>query len=342
MAGLDRPTSGRLLDGDRDLTGVPVRQRNVAMVYQQFINYPSLTRLRKHRLAAARRAQERSGDRDARDAAGRDAAARRRSCRAIRPSCPAASSNARRWLARSRRTPSCCCSTSRSSISTTSCAKSCATELTQLFAERTNDRRVRDDRAAGSAAARRPYDACSPKDACCSPDRRWRCFGDPATLAAARAFSDPPLNVIPATRRLRSQRSASPTDGTAAAADRCARRGNATSCSAFARTSFRSPARPGRSRCAAASSSRRSAAPKRSSTSRATTCAWSRRSPASTTSRSTSPARCMFEPASLYGFDAQRRTAVRAGELSMARIDLDGRRSSRTRGAGATRGRCDR
>ena len=42
MAGLDRPTAGRILDGDRDLTGVPVRQRNVAMVYQQFINYPSL------------------------------------------------------------------------------------------------------------------------------------------------------------------------------------------------------------------------------------------------------------------------------------------------------------
>jgi glycerol transport system ATP-binding protein len=43
LAGLDRPTSGRLLQGDTDLTGVPVRQRNVAMIYQQFINYPSLT-----------------------------------------------------------------------------------------------------------------------------------------------------------------------------------------------------------------------------------------------------------------------------------------------------------
>jgi glycerol transport system ATP-binding protein len=43
MAGLDRPTSGRLLIGERDVTGVPVRQRNLAMVYQQFINYPSLT-----------------------------------------------------------------------------------------------------------------------------------------------------------------------------------------------------------------------------------------------------------------------------------------------------------
>ncbi len=43
MAGLDRPTAGRILKGEKDLTGVPVRQRNVAMVYQQFINYPSLT-----------------------------------------------------------------------------------------------------------------------------------------------------------------------------------------------------------------------------------------------------------------------------------------------------------
>jgi glycerol transport system ATP-binding protein len=43
MAGLDRPTTGCILKGDIDLTGVPVRQRNVAMVYQQFINYPSLT-----------------------------------------------------------------------------------------------------------------------------------------------------------------------------------------------------------------------------------------------------------------------------------------------------------
>ena len=43
MAGLETPAEGRLLDGGRDLTGVPVRRRSVAMVYQQFINYPSLT-----------------------------------------------------------------------------------------------------------------------------------------------------------------------------------------------------------------------------------------------------------------------------------------------------------
>jgi glycerol transport system ATP-binding protein len=43
MAGLDRPTAGRLLVDGRDVTGIGVRRRNVAMVYQQFVNYPSLT-----------------------------------------------------------------------------------------------------------------------------------------------------------------------------------------------------------------------------------------------------------------------------------------------------------
>ncbi|MFZ0614342.1 MAG: ABC transporter ATP-binding protein [Desulfobacterales bacterium] len=42
MAGLDRPTRGRILVDGQDVTGISVRKRNVAMVYQQFINYPSL------------------------------------------------------------------------------------------------------------------------------------------------------------------------------------------------------------------------------------------------------------------------------------------------------------
>ena len=43
MAGLDAPSTGRVLADGQDVTGVPVRRRNVAMVYQQFINYPSMT-----------------------------------------------------------------------------------------------------------------------------------------------------------------------------------------------------------------------------------------------------------------------------------------------------------
>jgi len=43
MAGLDRPSSGQVLWQGQDVTGQSVRQRNVAMVYQQFVNYPSFT-----------------------------------------------------------------------------------------------------------------------------------------------------------------------------------------------------------------------------------------------------------------------------------------------------------
>lgn len=43
MAGLDAPTKGTVKVDGTDVTGKPVRERNVAMVYQQFINYPSLS-----------------------------------------------------------------------------------------------------------------------------------------------------------------------------------------------------------------------------------------------------------------------------------------------------------
>ena len=43
MAGLDRPDAGRVLVDGKDVTGVSVRQRNLAMVYQQFINYPGMS-----------------------------------------------------------------------------------------------------------------------------------------------------------------------------------------------------------------------------------------------------------------------------------------------------------
>ena len=43
MAGLDVPSKGRVLVDGQDVTGMSVRERNVAMVYQQFINYPSLS-----------------------------------------------------------------------------------------------------------------------------------------------------------------------------------------------------------------------------------------------------------------------------------------------------------
>lgn len=43
MAGLDKPNTGKVFWNGEDVTGVRVQDRGVAMVYQQFINYPSMT-----------------------------------------------------------------------------------------------------------------------------------------------------------------------------------------------------------------------------------------------------------------------------------------------------------
>src|SRR6267143_1736536 len=43
MAGLLQPSAGRISFKGGDVTGVPVRDRRVAMVYQQFLNYPHLS-----------------------------------------------------------------------------------------------------------------------------------------------------------------------------------------------------------------------------------------------------------------------------------------------------------
>ena len=43
MAGLDVPNAGRVRWNGTDVTGMRVQDRKVAMVYQQFINYPSMS-----------------------------------------------------------------------------------------------------------------------------------------------------------------------------------------------------------------------------------------------------------------------------------------------------------
>ena len=43
MAGLDKPTSGEIWFNEKNVTGIKVQDRNVSMVYQQFINYPNFT-----------------------------------------------------------------------------------------------------------------------------------------------------------------------------------------------------------------------------------------------------------------------------------------------------------
>lgn len=43
MAGLDKPTTGQIFWQGQDVTGMRVQDRKIAMVYQQFINYPTMS-----------------------------------------------------------------------------------------------------------------------------------------------------------------------------------------------------------------------------------------------------------------------------------------------------------
>lgn len=43
MAGLQEPTTGKIFWNDNDVTGQKVQKRDISFVYQQFINYPTLT-----------------------------------------------------------------------------------------------------------------------------------------------------------------------------------------------------------------------------------------------------------------------------------------------------------
>ena len=43
IAGIQKPSSGSIRFRGQDVTGVAVQQRNVSMVYQQFINYPNFS-----------------------------------------------------------------------------------------------------------------------------------------------------------------------------------------------------------------------------------------------------------------------------------------------------------
>lgn len=43
MAGLEKPSAGQIWFKGKDVTGIPVQKRSVAMVYQAFVNYPNHT-----------------------------------------------------------------------------------------------------------------------------------------------------------------------------------------------------------------------------------------------------------------------------------------------------------
>ena len=231
LAGLDRPTTGRILDGDRDLTGVPVRQRNVAMVYQQFINYPSLT-VYENIASPLRVARKSEAEIKAR--VTQLAQTLRLSQFLSRyPAELSGGQQQRTALARALAKDAELLLLDEPLINLDyKLREELRAELTQLFAG---------GRTTVVYATTEPLEALQlgghttllAEGRVLQSGPTLEVFRRPATLEAARAFSDPPLNVIPATCRGRH------------ADCRSQPRRQPKSCWVFVRTSFRSPARAG-------------------------------------------------------------------------------------------------
>ena len=127
VAGLEAVTGGRIEIGGRDVTDLPPRKRDIAMVFQNYALYPHMTVARQHRLRAPHAPGTPKAEIAAPRRAGRGDARHRPSCStASRASSPAASASASPWAGRSCASPRCSCSTSRSRTSTRSCASRCA------------------------------------------------------------------------------------------------------------------------------------------------------------------------------------------------------------------------
>ena len=105
VAGLEEVTSGEIRIGDRVVNDLPPKDRDIAMVFQNYALYPHMTveenlafSLQLHKTPKARAAA--AGRRG-----GQDAGVWSRSSSASRPPCPVASASGWRWAGRSSATP---------------------------------------------------------------------------------------------------------------------------------------------------------------------------------------------------------------------------------------------
>ncbi len=129
IAGLERISDGEVRIDGRVINDMPPRERDVAMVFQNYALYPHMSVRENIGFALEQRRIVARGDRPA----GQRGRAHPRSQPAARiagpSSFPAASANAWRWAALSCVIRRRSCSTSRYPISTPSCACRCAPNL---------------------------------------------------------------------------------------------------------------------------------------------------------------------------------------------------------------------
>ena len=198
-----RPTTGRVLVDGKDVTGRPVQQRSVAMVYQQFINYPSLTVYEN--IASPLRVR---GGRATRSTGGQEA--RQSSCgsspiwtarrSAVRR--PAAAHRARARAGQGRRSGAARRAARQSRLQA---ARGAARRAAAHLRGVGRDLRLCDDRALRGAAARRQHrDPLRKARHAVRPTPRS--IASPNDLRVAQVFSDPPLNIVGIEKERRADR----------------------------------------------------------------------------------------------------------------------------------------
>ena len=122
LAGLEEIDSGTVSIGDRDVTFLPPKSRDVAMVFQSYALYPHMSVADNIGFALKLAHVPEGGDQEPRRRGREDARPRGVPRAASRRRSRAASASGWRWAARSSAGRRSSCSTSRSRTSTRSCA----------------------------------------------------------------------------------------------------------------------------------------------------------------------------------------------------------------------------
>ena len=104
IAGLEDISSGELKIGGEVVNDRSPKDRDIAMVFQNYALYPHMTRAREHGLRAEAGQGRQGRDRQEGRGGGRDARPRPSTSTASRPTSPAASASGWRWGGRSSAT----------------------------------------------------------------------------------------------------------------------------------------------------------------------------------------------------------------------------------------------
>ena len=160
IAGLEEITSGEIWIDDGRVNDVPPKDRDIAMVFQNYALYPHMTVYDNMAFGLKLRKVAEAGDRGARARGGRSMLGSNRTARAqAQGSSPAGSASAWRWAApscASRRSSSW---TSRSPTWTPSCACRCARSSSRLHRRLGHDHDLRHARPGRGHDHGRPHRA---------------------------------------------------------------------------------------------------------------------------------------------------------------------------------------